>query len=203
MFYQPTSFRLPSEIGGRIAAFRASGGYKLWEKNVAYRTRPLINDDTIIAHPAALDLLSGEAKAMNVPKSYGCGQISGSRNLLMFRSGTLGYYDFMCNVVGEFRRFDLSVTTAVLKRFVFGWLPGFCVQPLCVPLAGSQINRGHGFDVFAQQRRQIFGLARQRNMKIHGIRFTRFRKRVGREFRLDCAYNRVTGKHSRFVASRV
>ena len=31
---------------------------------------------------------------MQVPKSYGCGQLSGSRNLLMFRSGTLGYYDF-------------------------------------------------------------------------------------------------------------
>ena len=31
---------------------------------------------------------------MAVPKSYGCGQLSGSRNLLMFRSGTLGYFDF-------------------------------------------------------------------------------------------------------------
>lgn len=94
MFYQPTSFRLPSEVGGRIAAFHASDGYKMWEKKVAYRTRPLINQDTIIAHPSALDLVSGETKAMKVPKSYGCGQVSGSRNLLMFRSGTLGYYDF-------------------------------------------------------------------------------------------------------------
>lgn len=94
MFYQPTSFRLPSEVGGRIAAFHASDGYRLWEKKVAYRTRPLINQDTIIAHPSALDLVSGETKAMTVPKSYGCGQVSGSRNLLMFRSGTLGYYDF-------------------------------------------------------------------------------------------------------------
>ena len=94
MFYQPTRFRLPSERGGRIAAFHASDGYKLWEKKVAYNTRPLINGDTIIAHPSALELLSGEAKALSVPKSYGCGQISGSRNLLMFRSGTLGYFDF-------------------------------------------------------------------------------------------------------------
>lgn len=93
MFYQPTSFRLPSEVGGRIAAFHASDGYRLWEQKVAYRTRPLINQDTIIAHPAALDVLTGEKKAMTVPKSYGCGQVSGSRNLLMFRSGTLGYYD--------------------------------------------------------------------------------------------------------------
>ncbi len=94
MFYQPTSFRLPSEIGGRIAAFQASVGYKKWDQKVNYRTRPLINDDTIIAHPSALDLVSGDSKPFNAPKSYGCGQLSGSKNLLMFRSGTLGYYDF-------------------------------------------------------------------------------------------------------------
>ncbi|MEO2016682.1 MAG: PQQ-binding-like beta-propeller repeat protein [Fuerstiella sp.] len=94
MFYQPTRFKLPSEVGGRIAAYHATDGYRLWEKKVSYSTRPLINEDTIIAHPSALDLVSGEAKAMAVPKSYGCGQLSGSRNLLMFRSGTLGYFDF-------------------------------------------------------------------------------------------------------------
>lgn len=94
MFYQPTSFRLPSEVGGRMAAFQASVGYKKWEQKVNYRTRPLINDNTIIAHPSALDLVTGEAKPFDAPKSYGCGQLSGSKNLLMFRSGTLGYYDF-------------------------------------------------------------------------------------------------------------
>ena len=94
MFYQPTRFRLPSEVGGRIAAFHAVDGYRLWEKKVDYRTRPLINEDTIVAHPSALDLVSGEPKPLKVPKSYGCGQLSGSRHLLMFRSGTLGYFDF-------------------------------------------------------------------------------------------------------------
>ena len=94
MFYQPTRFKLPSEVGGRIAAYHATDGYRLWEKKVSYSTRPLINEDTIIAHPSALDVVSGEAKPMAVPKSYGCGQLSGSRNLLMFRSGTLGYFDF-------------------------------------------------------------------------------------------------------------
>lgn len=101
MFYQPTSFRLPSEVGGRIAAFHAGGGYRLWEKKVSYRTRPLINGKTIVAHPSALDLKSGEPVAMQVPKSYGCGQLSGSQNLLMFRSGTLGYFDFTRNAGTE------------------------------------------------------------------------------------------------------
>lgn len=94
MFYQPTAFRLPSEVGGRIAALQAASGDKLWETKVAYNTRPLINGDTIIAHPVALDLVSGDAKSMAVPRSYGCGQVTGSQNLLMFRSGTFGYYDF-------------------------------------------------------------------------------------------------------------
>lgn len=93
MFYQPTVFHLPSEVGGRIAAHSASEGYRLWEKKVKYSTRPLINEGTIVAHPSALDLATGEPRPMGVLKSYGCGQLSGSRNLLMFRSGTLGYYD--------------------------------------------------------------------------------------------------------------
>ena len=101
MFYQPTAFRLPSEVGGRIAAFNAGSGDKLWEQKVNYHTRPLINEDTIVAHPSALDLVSGDAKPLTVPKSYGCGQVTGSRNLLMFRSGTLGYYDFTRDVGTE------------------------------------------------------------------------------------------------------
>jgi outer membrane protein assembly factor BamB len=101
MFYQPTSFRLPSEVGGRIAAFHAGGGYRLWETKVKYRTRPLINDTSIIAHPSALDLKTGEPIAIAVPKSYGCGQVTGSKNLLMFRSGTLGYHDFTRNAGTE------------------------------------------------------------------------------------------------------
>jgi outer membrane protein assembly factor BamB len=94
MFYQPTRFKLPSEVGGRMAALDAGTGKRLWEKKVSYSSRPLINDDTVIAHPSALDLVTGQPIPMAVPKSYGCGQLSGSKNLLMFRSGTLGYYDF-------------------------------------------------------------------------------------------------------------
>jgi outer membrane protein assembly factor BamB len=93
MFYQPTSFKLPSEVGGRIAAIHASDGSRLWDKTVSYRTRPLINGDMIVAHPSALDLVTGEPMSLKIPKSYGCGQLSGSRNLLLYRSGTFGYHD--------------------------------------------------------------------------------------------------------------
>lgn len=93
MCYQPTRFRLPSEVGGSLTAFRASTGERLWDGKAKYSTRPLINDQTIIAWPSSIDLLTGEAKPLSLAKSYGCGQLSGSKNLLMFRSGTLGYLD--------------------------------------------------------------------------------------------------------------
>jgi outer membrane protein assembly factor BamB len=32
MSYQPTTFQLDSEVGGRMAAFRASDGARLWDQ---------------------------------------------------------------------------------------------------------------------------------------------------------------------------
>jgi outer membrane protein assembly factor BamB len=93
MFYQSTRFKLPSEVGGRMAVFHIEDGYRLWDKPVNYDTRPLINDETIIAWPSQVDLLSGDSKPTDLKKTYGCGQLSGSKNLLMFRSGTLSYAD--------------------------------------------------------------------------------------------------------------
>jgi len=92
--YQSTEFRLPSEVGGRMAAFRASDGYRVWDKKVLHNTRPLVNDRTIIAMGGSWDLLTGEKKSFDLKKTYGCGQISASKNLMLFRSGTLGYFDF-------------------------------------------------------------------------------------------------------------
>jgi outer membrane protein assembly factor BamB len=94
MSYLPTRFKLPSETGGRMAAFHAADGYRLWERKVTYSTRPLINDRTIIAWPSSLDLLTGDALPFMMAKSYGCGQLAGSQHLLTFRSGTFGYFDF-------------------------------------------------------------------------------------------------------------
>ena len=36
MSYQPTRFKLPSEVGGRMAAFHSTDGYRLWETEVNY-----------------------------------------------------------------------------------------------------------------------------------------------------------------------
>lgn len=93
MGYQSTRFKLPSEVGGQLAVFRGSTGKRLWEKNVKYVTRPLINNRTIYAQGGAWDLLTGEEQPFTLERSYGCGQLAGSKHMLLFRSATLGYLD--------------------------------------------------------------------------------------------------------------
>lgn len=93
MSYQSTRFKLPSEVGGRMAVFRATEGYRVWDKKVKYVTRPLVNDRTIYAQGGAWDLLTGDTQPFDFKRSYGCGQIAASKHLLLFRSATLGYKD--------------------------------------------------------------------------------------------------------------
>ncbi len=90
--YQATRFVQPSEVGGRMAALRASDGKPLWDERARYSTRPVLNGRTI--YPSGRDLLTGKPKAnWRFKRSYGCGIVSGGKNLLLFRSGTLGYRD--------------------------------------------------------------------------------------------------------------
>jgi outer membrane protein assembly factor BamB len=93
MSYQPTSFRLASELGGRIAAFRASGGSRLWDQEAKYRSRPVLVDRAVYAEPGKWDLLTGERLPFDFSRSYGCGILAGSARMLVYRSATLGYYD--------------------------------------------------------------------------------------------------------------
>jgi outer membrane protein assembly factor BamB len=86
-------FELPSEVGGRLAGFDIATGKRLWDQDAKYQTRPLINDTTIYAQGGAWDLKSGSPVAWDLQRSYGCGQISASKNLMLFRSATLGYVD--------------------------------------------------------------------------------------------------------------
>ncbi len=86
-------FKLPSEIGGRIAGFEASTGRRLWDQTANYKSRPLINGGTVMAQDAVWDLATGRPLPLSWERSYGCGQISSSDHLLLFRSGALGYRD--------------------------------------------------------------------------------------------------------------
>ncbi len=86
-------FELPSEVGGRLAGFDVKTGARLWDREAKYETRPIINDDKIYAQGGAWELKTGAPIAWQFQRSYGCGQISSSRNLMLFRSATLGYVD--------------------------------------------------------------------------------------------------------------
>lgn len=86
-------FELPSEVGGRLAGFDSATGRRLWDQDAQYQTRPLINDTTVYAQGGAWDLRTGSPLNWELQRSYGCGQISASRHLMLFRSATLGYVD--------------------------------------------------------------------------------------------------------------
>jgi outer membrane protein assembly factor BamB len=95
--FQPTRFALASEAGTKLAVFATDQGELLWEKDVKYASRPMINDYTVYAQGGAWDLLSGEERPFNFSRSYGCGILAGSRHLMVFRSATLGYFDLTKN----------------------------------------------------------------------------------------------------------
>jgi len=86
-------FRLPSEVGDRLAAFDSRTGKRLWDQEAQYESRPVINGRTLYAQGGAWDLLDGSTKPFTLDRSYGCGQISSGKNVMLFRSGTLGYLD--------------------------------------------------------------------------------------------------------------
>ena len=100
MYYQGVKhkfFRLPSEIGGRMAAWSLDSGTRLWDRQADHTTRPIINGDMIYAEGGAWKLMTGESVPWEFERSYGCGQITASRHVMLFRSATLGYLDLSRN----------------------------------------------------------------------------------------------------------
>ncbi len=90
--------------GGRMTAYAAADGKMLSWSGVPMRGFPVIVGDTIYGEPRAYDLQTGEAKVREHPltgekvpwvfaRSYGCGAVSASRNMLLFRSGAVGFCD--------------------------------------------------------------------------------------------------------------
>ncbi|NOZ23328.1 MAG: PQQ-binding-like beta-propeller repeat protein [Planctomycetes bacterium] len=88
-----------------VVALSAKDGKTLWEKNIGYRVRPLVIGDTFHAEPWAYDLHTGQQKMRIHPitgrkepwqfsrPGHHCGPPAASPNIMMFRSGTFGYYD--------------------------------------------------------------------------------------------------------------
>ncbi len=90
--------------GNGMTGFDADTGKRLYTKDPSVRGFPVLVDGIIYSLSGAFDLrtgvpkprvhpLTGEATSWAMSKGYGCGAISASTNLLMFRSATLGFYD--------------------------------------------------------------------------------------------------------------
>ncbi len=104
MSYSDFRYTLPSEKGGKLAVLDPNNGNIIWEsqtrKNLppgfssSSRSRPVVNDTIIFYEPETFNLFTGEIIDNTFQRSYGCGIISGSKNMLFFRSATMGYYHF-------------------------------------------------------------------------------------------------------------
>jgi outer membrane protein assembly factor BamB len=106
MSYCRIGFTRPSDWPTGMRGYRASDGTRLWESSQS-GMRPTIVDRTIYSFPMAWDLLTGEQRTLESPrpgerpgqpwrirgKGQGCGLVAGCENLLLIRSGALGYYD--------------------------------------------------------------------------------------------------------------
>lgn len=93
MCFQDSAFKLASELGGRLAAFDTTSGDRRWDLKAIYKTRPILHGRTVLFQSRGWDILTGEARNLAFPRSYGCGIPTASRNLMVFRSATLGYVD--------------------------------------------------------------------------------------------------------------
>lgn len=89
----------------RILVLNSDNGEKIWSKDANYMNRPVMVDDQIIAEPWSFDVASGEEKQRVHPitgeetkwqfsrPGHHCGIITATPNMMLFRSGFIGYYD--------------------------------------------------------------------------------------------------------------
>ena len=106
MSYNHVGFARPSDTFSGMRAQRASDGTHLWQSR-RQGMRPTIVGGAIYSLPFAWDLLTGKQRTVIDPapgqtpgqpwkiegKGQGCGLVAGCENLLLIRSGAIGYYD--------------------------------------------------------------------------------------------------------------
>lgn len=99
-------------VFGAMAAYDAKTGGNLWKKRIN-SAKSLIYRNGLIAEPFAYDLHTGEQRMVKnllskekqpwtFLRSYGCGFIVGCQNMLYFRSGSSGFFDFAAGGTSSF-----------------------------------------------------------------------------------------------------
>ncbi len=89
----------------RLVVLSARDGYRMWAKDANYRHRPIVVGSRIIAEPWAFDLKTGKQVMRKHPitgeeipwsimrPGHHCGMLTASDGLLLFRSGSTGFFD--------------------------------------------------------------------------------------------------------------
>ncbi|MAV38258.1 MAG: hypothetical protein CMJ59_22695, partial [Planctomycetaceae bacterium] len=89
----------------RILVLNAADGKKRWSKDANYMNRPVIVEDQIIAEPWSFQIATGKERTRVHPitgeespwqfsrPGHHCGIITATPNMMLFRSGFIGYYD--------------------------------------------------------------------------------------------------------------
>ncbi len=94
MTFQYTYLSLPTEQRDRMAVFDSRNGRLRWAAKLGNRrSRPVLIGRRLYRDGEAWDLLTGDKTTFAFNRTYGCGHLTGSPNLLLFRSGTVGYFD--------------------------------------------------------------------------------------------------------------
>lgn len=93
MGFGGAAFPLISSLGDRLVGFHLDTGRQLWENTkLSQRARQLIHNNKVVVDPYAYDIKTGaKIPDFHLNRTYGCGTVVASENLLHFRSGTLGY----------------------------------------------------------------------------------------------------------------
>ncbi len=123
---RPSRDMVLGETGKRIRAVRGEDGAEIWDREVEYRTFPMIHNLRIITESGALDLLTGKTVMREDPltgmetawswkREYGCNYPVASEHLLSFRSGAAGFYDLAGDSgTGNFGGFKSGCTASLI-----------------------------------------------------------------------------------------
>jgi len=123
---RPSRDMAPGETGTRMVVFRGADGTVVWDKKNKYETFPIIHGDTIITEGAFFNLLNGERLTHTDPMTgepedwtwkrfYGCNYPIASENLITFRSGAAGFFDYASDGgTGNFGGFKSGCTVNLI-----------------------------------------------------------------------------------------
>ncbi len=123
---RPSRDMAPGESGTRMSMLRGADGSVVWDKKNKYETFPIIHGDTIITEGAFFSLVTGEkltridpmtgaAEDWTWKRFYGCNYPIASENLITFRSGAAGFFDYASDGgTGNFGGFKSGCTVNLI-----------------------------------------------------------------------------------------